>query len=371
MQRISIKHLKSGMIVARNIYDADGHKLLSKDVVLNEQYIARLHNLAIPAVYVKFSNDDDIDYPDDIVSEQTRVRAIKNLNIAFHKCQLTNTVDLKIMKQITRNILDSLLVNRTNIVQMNDIRCYDDYTFAHSVNVCILSTMLAISCQYSTRKLREISLGALLHDVGKIKIPHKILNKPASLSDEEFAVIKKHSEYGFDILRQSHDMSIVPMHIAFQHHEKFNGTGYPRGLKGTEIHEYARIVAIADVYDALTSDRPYKNACAPYEAYKIMVQSSNLQFDNVLLEKFFSYIAVFPVGSIVQLNTGEYALVVGVEQGFTFSPTVKLLTTANRELIEKRITLNLKLENMPYIDHMLCETDSIEFNTLLYNKKSD
>lgn len=362
MQKISLKNVQDGMIVARNIYDSEGQKLLSVGTILNSQYIRRLLQLSIPAIYVKFNDDDDdIDCPDDIISEETRVSAIKNLSTAFRKCQATSNVDMPLFEATTKNLVDALLSNRSNVIQMNDIRCYDDYTFAHSVNVSILSAMLAMFRDYTPKRLHEVTLGALLHDIGKIKIPKPILNKIGSLTAEEFAIVRKHSEDGFNILRKCRDMSIVPMHVAFQHHEKYDGTGYPRGLKGAEIHEYARIVAIADVYDALTADRPYRIACLPYEAYRIMIQYANKQFDNELLETFFSYIAVFPVGCTVQLNTGEYGIVTDVEQNYTFTPKIKLLTTADNKLCQGNIILDLKKEKS-YVSRSLRETELLELH---------
>lgn len=358
MQRISTQRLQQGMIVARTIYDVEGRKLLSSNTVLNEKYINRLKSLFIPGIYVLFGFEDpDIGCPEDVISEETRLKAIKHVYKAFQKFQFNGTLDVKNMEHSSQSIVDQLLNNKNNVVQMTDIRRYDSYTFSHSVNVCVLSTMLGILLNYSKKRLQEVAFGALLHDVGKIKISNEILNKHGKLTTNEFSQIQKHPEFGFQILQSLKNTSVVPMHVAYQHHEKFDGTGYPRHLKGNEIHEYARIVAIADVYDALTSDRPYKNAISPYEAYKIMVKSINSQFENRLLELFFENIAVFPTGTTLQLNTGEYAIVTQVLQKQTFTPKVKLLATAEHKAITDQSFIDLSSDPLRYVCRVLDEEE--------------
>ena len=358
MQKFSIYNLKLGMILARSIYNADGKMLLAKGTILNDTYIAKLKNLSIPGVYVHLGDEDfDVELPEEVLYEETKILATKNLYRTFRKCQMTNDFDLQKVKDTTQHIIQDLLENKTNVYQLTDVRRYDNYTFYHSISVCALSTMLGMLKGYTPKRLSVVSIGALLHDVGKVKISQLILNKRGKLTEDEMTVMKTHSEEGFQLLRKNRDLSIVPMHVAYQHHEKFNATGYPRGLKGHAIHEYARIVAIADVYDALTSDRAYKKACHPYDAYKIMVEMANSHFDPELLELFFDHVAIFPVGTTVQLNDDTYAIVCEIKSNETFTPTVKLLADENFCKISGDVYINLAKQNKLQINTVLNDVE--------------
>lgn len=367
MQKISIGNLKTGMKIARSIYDGDGQLLLSKGMLLTAIYIKRLAELQIPSVYIErniphfninYSNDKMID--EDINNERIRISAIQNLSSAFDKCQLTGSLDTAVIVDTTQEIVNNILSNPLYLVQATDIRKYDDYTFAHSVNVCTLSTVLGIMCQYTRHQLDELALGALLHDIGKIKISLDILNKPSELDNNEFEIMKTHSEVGFELLRKTTQFSVVPMHVAYQHHEKYDGSGYPRGLVGDNIHEYARIVAIADVFDALTSDRVYKEACLPHIAYEIMMEEGEKHFDKNLLNLFFDNVAIYPLGTAVQLTTGEYAVVTDIQKGFTLKPQLQLIANSNKTLISPTVILDLQKIDTTSIQRVLSEDELLE-----------
>lgn len=147
-------------------------------------------------------------------------------------------------------------------------------------------------------------MGSLLHDIGKMMIPPEILHKPGRLTDEEFDIIKNHAKYGFDILRKQGDVPLLSAHCALQHHEKWNGGGYPRGLAGEEIHPYARALAVGDVFDALTTHRVYRRAMLPHEAMEIIYADTNSHFEQSVVETFRRTVAIYPVGVTVKLNSG-------------------------------------------------------------------
>lgn len=331
MQRISLHNLKPGMVVARNIYSADGQLMLCADVTLTAAYIKRLLQLEIASVYIKHASFPDLEMPE-ILREETRVQTTKNIKKVFENVQICNKLELSALQPTIQTIVAEITRNRNAMIHLTDVRLYDDYTFAHSVNVCALATMIAVTRDYTPARLGELALGALLHDIGKTLVPLNILNKPGKLSDDEFMIMRTHSEAGFELLRKScAEMSVVPMHVAYQHQERYDGKGYPRGLKEGQIHEYARIVAIADVYDALTSDRPYRKAMLPHQAYEILLASSGTHFDSELLQSFLNHVAIYPVGSTVQLNTGEFGVVTSVPSGLPFLPVIQLIADANKQ----------------------------------------
>lgn len=357
MQRISIKNLKPGMYLGRSIYDSNGHLLLYKGALLTDSYIRKLRHLSIPAIYIENSALLDLEIPEDIINEKIRVKSIKIVANIFKKCQLSDNIDTNIIFHTTEQIIKEIMHNRDNLVQMSAIRTYDDYTFSHSVNVCALSVMVGILLDYKLDALIELATGALLHDIGKIKLPKTILNKESILTAEEFKIIERHPMLGFDLLRHNTSYSLLSMRIALDHHEKIDGTGYPRGLKGKNIHEYARIVAITDVYDALTADRIYKPACRPHEAYETMMNEGADHFDVDLLELFFSNIAIYPVGIGIELTSGHYAIVIKAEKNHTTTPTVKVIATGLEELMTPPITLDLSQPNTPSILRVLNEEE--------------
>ncbi len=324
MRRISIQDLQAGMIVGRAIYNSDGRILLHADMILNETYIYRLHAAGILSVYIKDKFSDDIELQD-VVSEQTRTETIKVLKENFNLLEQQHKLNIRMFRTMVDKIIDELLVNRNILVNLTDIRSFDDYTFAHSVNVCILSIMTGVTMQYNDLKLKELGMGALLHDIGKTRIDREILQKPDDLTKEEFEEVKHHSEYGFEILRKYDDLSLLSAHVAYQHHERWDGHGYPRKLAGEHIHEYARIVAVADVYDALLADRPYRPGYTVNQAMLVLKRMSGIYLDSNCVNALLSNISSYPIGSIIALNTGEIGIVVDVNKEMPTRPVVRLI----------------------------------------------
>lgn len=324
MQKLSLFSLQPGMTIARDIVSAEGRLLIRSGVILNERYIDRLREIGIGSVYIQTPLDDSAQDAE-VVREETRVKAVATIKKTFDKIARTKSINTAEFRPVIETIMGELLDNRNAVLHMNDIRAYDDYTFGHSINVCIYSAFVGVALNYSEARLKELALGAILHDIGKVVVPAAILNKPARLNAEEMDIVRQHAAAGFEILRKSPEFSAVAAHVAFQHQERVNGSGYPRGLKGEEIHEYARIAAIADVYDALTSDRPYRAGMLPHEAYEYMSANAGTEFDYSLLKLFFKRIALYPVGTILQLSSGEIGMVAQVLPELSLRPVIRIL----------------------------------------------
>jgi HD-GYP domain-containing protein (c-di-GMP phosphodiesterase class II) len=366
MQKISVSLLETGMITSRNVFGADGQLLLGDGVKLTNNYIKRLKEMGIPAVYIQNEYLKDVEVPL-VLAEETRVKAIFTVQAAFGEFQKYKRISLNKLNSVAKLLIDEIILNSKSMVHLTDIRTYDDYTFGHSVNVCVLSVLTGITLGYNELKLKELALGALLHDVGKIAVPVEILNKPGKLNDEEMAVMQKHSEQGFEILRKNPEISLLVSHVAFQHHERYNGSGYPRGLCGQDIHEYARIVALADMYDAMTADRSYRKAMPPHAAYEILLASSQYHFDIDILRVFISNIAIYPVGSVVELNNGSFGIVVKVQAELQTRPTVQLIDIqSGRKGKLLDLTNNLTI----FVSKVLNESETIAFWHSLSSKDS-
>ena len=291
---LPLNKLRPGMITAQSIYNSSGASYLTKGTELTKAYIDKLLHLGINDLHVlSYASEVKLLPPDDILSEKTRVMAIRHVYDVFTQVRYEGTFDFEPLSQAAAAMVTDIATRSNNLVQLTDIRVHDEYTFAHSVNVAMLSGMLGKLANLSPDEVQELTVGGLLHDLGKIIVPPEILNKPGRLTKNEFDIIKHHPEAGFSKIRamalpNAHTLGIV----ALQHHEHIDGTGYPGRRKDKEIHLYGRISAIADVYDALTSSRPYKKAYSPAVAYHIMVNCSEGQFDKKLLQLFFSNVGL-------------------------------------------------------------------------------
>ena len=189
-------------------------------------------------------------------------------------------------------------------------------------------------------------MGAILHDVGKMNIPFEILGKPGKLTEEEFEMVKKHPEYGFQLLKNIHTVSLHVAHCAYQHHERIDGSGYPRGLKGDEIHELGKIIAVADVFDAVTSNRVYRNAMLPHEGLEILYAGAGNQFEVSIVEAFRRAVAIYPMGLTVELNDDRKGVISGQNIGIGDRPIVRIIEEMGNPLQE---SYEINLKNQPHL----------------------
>ena len=369
MINLPIKKLRPGMITAQSIYNKKGGSYLTRGIPMTEQYINRLKKIGITHLTVTSVNPAfSVLPPDDVIQEKTRVKAIHKLYDEYQVLESTGELSTDALASTSEEILMDILSHRSNLVQLTDLRMHDDYTFAHSVNVAVLSAMLGSRIGLSREDMLTLIMGSLMHDVGKIIVPSEILTKPGRLSDEEFTVIRSHPEAGRKKLRELPIPSAsILAAIAGQHHEHMDGRGYPRKLTGDKIHRFARIAAIADVYDALTTQRSYKPAYKPHIAYKIMVKCSPGQFDEPLLSLFFDNVAIYPVGTIVKTTMG-YAIVKESEFGHTLTPTICVFGDANMNVLPQPFDIDLRKCPPETTTHVL---EDMELMPLIMRMKID
>jgi len=357
MITISTDKLKAGMITCQSIYDSTGLFLLRRGTKLTSFYIRKIIEADIKEIAVLSTNIyKNIELPDDVVCETTRSNAIKNLSTTFDALEEKGVLILDKMQSSIISIIKDLIHNKSNLVQINDICTYDNYTLIHSVNVAVLSSLIGVIYNLSPKDLEELTLGAMLHDIGKIFIPIEILNKPTTLSNDEFDNIKKHPVYSMQKLREACSFSQNIIEIASQHHERIDGKGYPYNLASNDINFFAKIVAIADVYDALTSIRPYKKAYKPHIAYTIMMFHSEGQFDVNILKKFFAHVALYPNGTIVKTNLGA-AIVKESLQGQVTNPIIFIFTDKHHQLLSNPLLVDLAKNSNCYIESVLDDNE--------------
>jgi putative nucleotidyltransferase with HDIG domain len=246
--------------------------------------------------------------------------------------------DVRIGKQIrlekveaaVGKVTDSIFRNRNALVSLTRIKEKDNYTFQHSVSVCVLLISFCRVLGHDSATIRDAGVGGLLHDVGKMRVPNEILNKPGALSAEEFEIMKSHASLAPDILRQTPGIPQMAIDIAHQHHERYDGSGYPQGLRGEAISVFSQLAAIVDVYDAMTSVRVYRSAMDPGDVLKKIYELRSFHFNDQLALRFIRMIGIYPVGTLVALKSGHLAVVVEPHKEDLLRPRVRILMHMKR-----------------------------------------
>jgi len=326
LKQITFSEVIPGMILARSILSYKGRVLLAAGITLTPQYIRKLEILNLNTLFIKDAKYADISIPE-YLSIETQQRALSILASTMDKVQKEGNFAVDEVTSVASDIVEELVTQAEVTIYLTGIAIYDDCTLAHSLNCSIYSALLARFCGFTIPQIKVITCGALLHDMGKIEIDKQILNKPGSLTDEEFTIIKQHPELGFNLLTKKRlELSSLIAHMAWQHHEKVDGSGYPRGLQGDNILNYARLLAITDVYEAITAHRPYREAMKPEVAYNVIQAGLGTSFDENYGRIFLSKIALYPPGTEVLLSTGERAIVISVPSYDPQRPMIRLIS---------------------------------------------
>lgn len=240
----------------------------------------------------------------------------------FGEARLGRVVEAADVAPLVDEISASVARNPSALINVARLKNKDEYTYMHSVAVCALMVNLARTLELNEVLVRELGLAGMLHDIGKMAVPDPVLNKPGKLTDEEYAVVREHPQRGYDLLVRAEDAPAIAAEVVLHHHEKFDGTGYPHGLKGEEISLHARMGAICDVYDAITSNRPYKDGWAPAESIARMLEWEG-HFDPKLLDAFVRSIGIYPVGTLVRLRSNRLGLIIAENRREPTHPKVK------------------------------------------------
>ncbi|HWR39018.1 MAG TPA: HD-GYP domain-containing protein [Patescibacteria group bacterium] len=352
MRRCALQDIRAGMKLARPIYSPDGTILLSAGMELRSSYIERLNVLDISHVYIEDELTQDIDIPD-VVDESVRREVVTAARSIIEHSRVGKGIDAERAKKTANMLVDELSSNRGTLVNFTDMRARGEYLFSHVANVCILSIMTGMNLGYDQLRLRDLGVGALLHDVGQIFIPKEIFDKNEKLTQEEVDAIRRHPELGFELIRKSPEISILSAHCAFQHHERVDGSGYPRGLQGSDVHQYAQIVGIADVFDALSSNSAYRRALHPREALAILQKASDKFFDEAILQAFCDNIAVYPIGSLVRLNTKQIAVVVDISREAKSRPVVRIVLDEWNQKMANFLEIDLSKHPQVYVESIV------------------
>lgn len=331
------RSLQNGMKIDQAIVDRRGRILIARGAVMDEYLIDSLLKLGINGVYIREGEEDPeeekISLLAQSVIEKTRVedrakvkltesvkkRVAEGIQYLYNNTETQDFADAT--DQITGELMRAISDNEAIAVDISTLKISDEYTFKHSVDVATMAMIVAKQHGLNNREVYEIGIAGLLHDLGKSKIPNEVLNKPGRLTDEEFAIMKQHSVYGYEILKEKEGYSPAVLLGVLQHHEKMNGKGYPMGVSSEKMHLFAKILSIVDIYDALVTERSYKKAFSQRDAVE-MIMSMTQELDLGVMKSFLESMILYPVDTIVQLSNGEKAKVVQNNPGYILRPKV-------------------------------------------------
>jgi putative nucleotidyltransferase with HDIG domain len=267
-------------------------------------------------------------------------RAKRAVTRMFNDARMGQAVDSAEAAELVSDIADSVQRHPHALISLSRLKTADEYTYLHSVAVCGLMVALARQLDMSEERVREAGVAGLLHDIGKMGIAHDILNKPGRLTDTEYVIVKGHPQHGLRILQQSLVNNAAALDVCLHHHEKYDGSGYPFGLAGEQISVFARMAAICDVYDAITSERPYKKAWGPAQSIREMASWAG-HFDEHIFQAFVRAVGIYPIGALVRLQSERIGVVVEQHDRLLLKPKVVLLASARTRMPLARTVLDL------------------------------
>lgn len=327
---VQTNQLKPGMIVGQSVMnDVAVVPLLLADQKLTIRNIRRLRELNVPGVYIKTKYSEDIiaqGFVDPILKQKITSDLKSVCRNFVSKSAITSSMANTLI-DVSSSLMDHILSKDEYVLNMVEIKTFDNYTYSHCINVASLATLIGIQLGYSRVSLQELTSAGLMHDFGKLDVPIGIINKPSSLTTEEFSIVKKHPTYAINKLKTSMKISLTVLDGIASHHEKYDGSGYPNGLVGANIPLCGRILAVADVYDALTTARSYRPAWQTKDTLDFMASNSGTHFDPDILNAFFKTISVYPVGTMVKLTDDSIALVIKNTPGCMLDPVIRILSS--------------------------------------------
>jgi len=366
------------------VSDKTNQVLLEAGTRLNEEFIRSLYTWEIPALRI-FEFDMCVEPEEDNIKldDSSIEDTLKDAEFALNKIierrnelkkvsrdtyneiarTVKDTIDgitlkkpingYQIKKDIS-NLIDRVISDKNIVLSLTKLKTNNSYIFSHSINVCALSTVTSFALGYSKEEILEIALGALIHDIGMVRVPEHILSKNGELTTDEKKEIIKHPFYGLELTANGKGISNDVRLVVFQHHERENGSGYPRRIGSDAIHRYAKIISVVDMYDIMTT-RNYKERLSPYKAMRNILSYSNIYLDKDIVKAFLSNMAIYPIGSFVELNTKAIGLVVKANKNLPLRPYIKVLYDESGKKIDRAVTINLLEEPQIYIQRVVDE----------------
>ncbi|QSO47953.1 HD-GYP domain-containing protein [Alicyclobacillus mengziensis] len=331
MRWVSLRTIAPDRVLAQNILDERGRILLARGMKLSAAMIDRLRKLGIGSVCIEDAMTDDLKGKE-FINPHTRQALLEATYQTLNE-MISGTYSRVVRPPRLRQRLQPLILEVIDQLRrlggagehFGTVYLSDGELYHHSVNVALFALGVAVGMGMTESQMIDLGIGALLHDIGKLKIPESILKKPGRLTDEEFEHMKLHTSYGYQVLRETGDINATAALVALEHHERVDGTGYPRGLVGSEIHLFGRVTGLVDVYEALTANRVYRPANLPHDALEFLLGGGGTQFDPTVVHAFVKTISVYPIGMTLVLSTGYKAVVINSPHFQTQRPVVRII----------------------------------------------
>lgn len=338
MRRVGVSSLQAGMVTAEDIYNYNNQLIVPKGLVLDDKTIAKLDYYSILSIRVEDTkvevNDEAAEYtktyserikesPDFIRFKKEFDQDVTNFKNVINDVVVKGSpLDVDKLLNQTLNILDVAATTPNMFDMLHNMREYDDATYTHCMNVALICNVMARWMHMSDKDIATATVAGLLHDVGKITVPDTIIKKPGKLTNEEYTIVKRHPQAGYEILKKS-KLSNDILNAVLMHHERADGTGYPLGLSGQQISPFARMVSIADVYDAMTSARVYRGPLCPFTTIEIFEEEGLQKYDPQMIMTFLENVVNTYLLNSVQLSTGERGTIVYINKDKLSRPTVR------------------------------------------------
>ncbi len=377
MRKVPVEDLKPGMVYDQPIYVDQSNILVAANTAISENDIKKLMTWGVSEIQTQgnlIGNQNDETAPVDnqarILSEYNNLlkkrkdligihqKARKAVENAYNAIRNDESFNLAEIENSVTEIISLLNENSNVFLFLYGLDEGKDYLVTHSVNVTFYAIIMGLALKYPITSLKELGIGTMLIDAGMLKMPVYIIHKQSNLTDQEYQQIKTHPLHGYKVLRQLGDLNERIANVTLQHHEQFDGKGYPRGLKGNEISEFARIAAIADSYEAQISKRSYRQKVYFYHAMRNLLSSGVNRFDPVILRIFLSRMSVYPIGSIIELNDNSVGIIIGSIPEKPLRPIIKLIFDEQKNRVEGTNIVNLLDQANLYIVRALDEEDA-------------
>lgn len=332
MRKVHLNSVQQGERLAKPIFQENGNVLLGAGVELTDRFIKRLAMLGVDMVFIEDALTEGIEpaipIRDEIRSKAADAvfRTVRSLvDLPANRERAMSPETGRTFRTVFRGILDDLATRENVLISLHDIHVSDAYLFQHAVNVAVLAGVMGIAKGFNRGQLEELGIGALLFDIGMTQVPKELTGKQGELTAGEREIMQRHAAIGYDLLRKQHDIPLLSAHCALQHHERYDGTGYPRRIGKDDIHIYAQIVGVADVYTALTSPRPYRKRYTPSEAIEYLFAAGGTHFNLDLIKLFCTHISIYPVSTTVLLSSGQIGVVTANNPVALHRPFVRII----------------------------------------------
>lgn len=353
MRVVALHERVVGEALAMPVHGDGGRLMLAKGMRLTLPLVQALRRRGYTRVAIEDVLLDDVE-ADESIREETRQLTIRALDAATSNVVRGSAGDLQPIRSAVDAIISDLRDNPQACIGLYSLCSFDEETYTHSINVCVLGLSAAQTLGWNATELRQLGLGALLHDIGKVLIPKHILKKPALFTDDEYALVKTHAEKGWELLQTCYTVGAVAAHAALDHHERLDGTGYPRQIKGDNITDIGRMTAVADVYEAMTADRPQRRAVLPEAVHAFMVEKRGTLFDGDFVDAMFKRVSLYPTGTILSLWGGYVAVVTKQDPRSNSRPYARIVSgpgvakATDVALFERpELTVNVILDDYP------------------------